>query len=107
MPDDRDRRAIRRAPASGDVVPARPRRQRPDDELDEGPLQEDIERFDNPTRVCPECKKDVFDDSAVCYHCGHAFENTAAGSTKPKPWVLVVVVLLILAFVLAALSGLF
>jgi hypothetical protein len=104
MPDDRDRRTLRKAPVSGEVVGRRPARR--DEEFDEGPLQQDIERFDNPTRTCPECKKDVFDDSAVCYHCGHAFENTAAGSTKAKPWTVVVVVLIIAAFALVALRGL-
>ncbi len=107
MPDDRDRRAIRRAPASGDVVPGRPRRPVEPDELDEGPLQQDIERFDNPTRVCPECRKDVFDDSALCYHCGHALDSGGSSSGKPKPWVLVVAGVVILAFVLVALRGVF
>lgn len=98
-------RGIKPSPRSGDVVPSRPRRRREDDELNELPSQDDIERFSNQTRTCPECKKEVFDDSEVCYHCGYAFERTTAGSSKNKPWVVVVVALLILAFVIFALRG--
>ena len=107
--DDSNRpqsRAIKPSGRSGDVVPSRPRRRAEDDELDELPSAADIERFSNVTRTCPECKKEVFDDAAVCYHCGYAFERTTAGSSKSKPWVIVVVVLLVLAFALFALRGL-
>lgn len=98
---------LRRAPASGDVVPSRKRRAEPEDELDENPSMEDIERFGDVTRTCPECGKDVFDDAAVCYHCGHAFERTTAGSTPSKGWVVAVVVVLVGVMVLGAVGGLF
>lgn len=99
-------RSIRRAPASGDVVPSRPRR--PRDEPDEGPLESDIERFSDPTRPCPNCGKTVYDDTAVCYHCGHALENTTAGSPGRKSLTVAIVVgVLILAMVLAAVTGMF
>lgn len=81
-------------------------RRRPlNDDLDEHPSEEDIARFSDVTRTCPECKKDVFDDSAVCYHCGHAFERTTEGTTKAPSWVLVATGLLLGAFVLGALTG--
>ena len=98
MSDEPRNRGIRRAPAVGDVVPARKRAQR--DEFDEFPSEEDIERFNNVTRTCPECGKEVFDDAALCYHCGHAFERTTAGSTKGKTWVIVTIVVIAVAFVL-------
>lgn len=84
---------------------SRSRRPSGDEELDEGPQAADLERFSNVTRVCPECKKEVFDDTAVCYHCGHAFERTTAGSSKTPIWVIATVALLILAFVLGTISG--
>lgn len=102
-----DRRALRHAPASGDVV-GRRSRPGPYDDDDDGPSVEDIERFGGETRTCPECGKEVYDDTAVCYHCGHAFEGTAEGSpTKAKPWVVVVVVLMVAGFVIAVVSGWF
>lgn len=101
-----DRKAIRRAPASGDVVGRRSRPGPYDDEDDDGPLAADIERFGGETRTCPGCGKEVYDDTAVCYHCGHAFEGTTAGSPgKTKTWVVVVVLVMVAAFLLAAISG--
>ena len=103
-----DRKAIRRAPVSGDVVGRRSRPGPYDNEDDDGPSAEDIERFGGETRTCPECGKEVFDDSAVCYHCGHAFEGTAEGAPdKTKTWVLVVVIVMVAAFVLGLAAGLF
>ena len=104
MSDEPRNRGIRRAPSEGDVVPARKRAQR--EETDEFPSEEDIERFNNVTRTCPECNKEVFDDAALCYHCGHAFERTTEGSTANKKWVVAVVVVIIAAFAVLALRGL-
>lgn len=101
-----DRRALRRAPVSGEVVGRRSRHGPCDDDDDDGPSPEDLERFGGQTRTCPECRKEVFDDTAICYHCGHAFEGTADGAPgRPRPWIIVTVVLLVLAFVFFAVSG--
>ncbi len=99
-------RPLRIAPRSGDVVPSRPRPVRPKRELDELPSEDDVQRFGDVTRTCPECRKEVFDDAAVCYHCGHAFERTTGGSTLSPKWVIVTVVVLIVLFVFVALRGL-
>lgn len=99
-----ERRAIRRAPASGDVVGGRGRRV---EDHDDGPLEQDLERFGGETRTCPECKKEVYDDTAVCYHCGWAFEGDAAdGPSKPKKSVIIIVGVLIAAFLFWLLRGL-
>ncbi len=98
-------KGLRVGPRQGDVVPSRPRGRPHDDEIDEGPSREDIERFGDQTRTCPECRKDVFDDSAVCYHCGHVFERTSAGSGGSKPWVIAVAALIVIAFLFAALRS--
>ena len=81
------------------------RRPRDENEIDEGPQQADIERFSHVTKSCPACKKDVFDDTAICYHCGHAFERTTAGSGKTPLWVIATIGVLVLVFVLGAISG--
>lgn len=99
---DDKHKGLRIGPRQGDVVPSRPRQAR-DEEFDEGPSQEDIERFGDQTRTCPECRKEVFDDSAVCYHCGHAFENTTAGSGKGKVWIIAVATLIVIGFLIGAL----
>ncbi len=104
-PDDKPRRPLRIAPSTGDVVPARPRPKSPPREIDEGPSDEDIQRFGDVTRTCPECHKEVFDDAAICYHCGHAFERTTAGSTKASRWVVGTIVVIIIAFVLIYARG--
>jgi hypothetical protein len=99
--------AIRRAPAGGDVVPGRPRRPEPA-ERDDDPSEADVERFGGVTRRCPECGKEVYDDAAVCYHCGHAFAGTGAPGSKGMPvWAIVTVVLIIGGFVLASLWHIF
>lgn len=106
-PAGRGRGAIRRAPVSGDVVGRRSRPGPYDDEDDDGPSAADIERFGDVTRRCPECGKDVFDESAICYHCGHAFERgQVAGSGRSRLWVVATVVVLVGIFVFAALRGL-
>lgn len=96
---------IRCAPANGDVVNRTRATREAHDELDENPSAADIERFSDVTRRCPECKKDVFDDSAVCYHCGHAFERTTQGSAVLPKWALIAAGVLIAAFVVGTLTG--
>ena len=96
-PDDnpRDPKAIRRAPVSGEVVSPTPRPVRPAREIDEDPSEEDIAKLDSPTRTCPHCGREVYDDAEVCYHCGHAF---MAGE-RATPWLQIAVAgLLILVF---------
>lgn len=100
-PDDnpRNRKAIRRAPASGEVVPSRARP--PEREFDEDPSEDDIARLDSPVRTCPECRKEVFDDAEVCYHCGHAFSREPRGPSGVQIAVVAVLVLSFLIFTLA------
>ena len=96
-------RPLKLAPKGGDVVPGRARVRR---ERDENPSDEDVQKFGDVTRTCPECKKECFDDAAVCYHCGHAFERTTAGSSASPKWIVVTILVIVAAFVVAALAGL-
>lgn len=90
---DRDKRlAKRRKAVSGDVVPSiRP----PAPEVDDGPSEEDIERFGGVTQRCPECDTELFDDVAVCWNCGHVL--SAARSPSTSRWVTIIVVLVVIA----------
>ena len=103
-PDDwRTRRARRAgprgrsaAPAAGDVVPARQRPER--EEIDEGPSEEDLARLDGLTRTCPACGQEVFDDTDVCYHCGHAFSTRDKATNWKHLIIAAAIVLAFLAF---------
>ena len=61
----------------------------------EEPSAEDLERFSDVTRTCPECKNEVHDDAEICYHCGHVFGESV--STRIPPWAVGVACLAILA----------
>ena len=97
-------RPLKLAPRVGDVVPGRARRDRAPDE---NPSEDDVQRFGDVTRTCPECKKQVFDDAAVCYHCGHAFERTTPGSSRSPTWIIATILVIVAAFVLATVWQLF
>ncbi|MBX3358672.1 MAG: hypothetical protein KF745_09610 [Phycisphaeraceae bacterium] len=108
-----DPRALRRAPATGDVVgkgccgPARAGASaRPvggccgkdlgplDVDL-EAPSEDDVARFSDVTRTCPHCRKEVYDDAEICYHCGESMSPAAA---RMPVWVIVAAVVAIAAF---------
>lgn len=72
---------------------------------DEGPSRDDIERFGDVTRTCPACKKDIYDDAEVCYHCGSAVEGTAQGSGGVPKWITLTAALVLGAFLLMLMLG--
>lgn len=84
---------------AGDVVPSI-RRAAP--EVDEGPSEEDIERFGGVTQRCPECGTELYDDVVTCWNCGAHVGVGSGGSSVSARWAVAVIVLLILAFVLYA-----
>lgn len=67
------------------------------EEIDEGPSEEDLERFGGVTRPCPECGTELYDDTSICWKCGHALSSEAKG---PPVWMMVTGLVLILAVVL-------
>jgi hypothetical protein len=109
MPDDRDeseqqeqkrRLRIVPAPREGEVISRKPApRRRDEDEIDDdGPSRSDIERFNNVTTRCPECRKEVYDDVEICYHCGHAMSRAPKGAPL---WLIITVVAVLLAMIIA------
>ena len=93
---DRDKRlAKRRKAVTGDVVPS-VRRPRP--EVDDGPSEEDIERFGGVTQACPECGTELFDDVTVCWNCGHVLSSVR--SRGLPTWATIVVVLVVIAILI-------
>jgi uncharacterized protein (DUF983 family) len=67
-----------------------------DDDIDEGPSAEDMERFGGATRHCPECKTELYDDAEVCWKCGHMLSGVAPG---PKTWKLVTAMVVVMVIV--------
>ncbi len=89
---ERRARAVR-----GEVVegPARTRPEPPDD----GPSEEDVERFSGVTVRCPECGTEVLDEVEVCWKCGHAMRERDRFRQVPL-WTAVIAILLIAAMLL-------
>jgi uncharacterized OB-fold protein len=70
---------------------------RHDDDIDEGPSQDDLERFSGVTTSCPKCGTELHDDVVICWKCGHALAGEAKG---PPLWTIFVAVGLLAALVL-------
>jgi hypothetical protein len=101
-PDDHRSLARRNKPVSGEVEDYEP-----EDELDEGPLPQDIERFGGVTVKCPECGTELFDDVALCWKCGFAVHSQPGPNNGLPLWAVFTVVVVILAFAVVSLRVLF
>ncbi len=64
---------------------------------DDLPSEEDLERFGDEFRLCPLCKRQIYDQAEMCPKCGYAFVET----TRERPaWRFFVILLLILAMIM-------
>ena len=50
---------------------------------------------------CPECGREITDQSKQCIHCGYDIKQS---KNKKKPWIVVIVVVAMIAFIIPALS---
>jgi hypothetical protein len=72
---------------------------------DEGPSEDDIERFSRDTAYCPDCGAEVWDAAEVCPEC-HAYIGGNTRSRSPlqhwfqQKWMVLIVILLFIAFLL-------
>jgi len=81
------------------------------DIVDDDPLDEDIERFDEGDSYCPHCGAEVWEDVAVCPMCRKAISMP---SVRPpverwwrQRWTVIVVILVLIGFLgLGGLRGL-
>jgi hypothetical protein len=64
---------------------------------DEGPSDEDLERFGDVTQTCPKCGVTLYDDVVVCWKCGHALLTRPKG---PPLWVVIVAIMMAAVLVL-------
>ncbi len=63
--------------------------------FDEGPSDEDLDRFGGVTTTCTHCGTELYDDVAVCWKCGMALGSARKGGLPP--WALAVLLLLVVA----------
>lgn len=78
---------------------ARRRAQRPisPDDIDEGPSDEDIDRFSDVTHKCPSCGTVSYDDAEICWKCGSSMSGS--GSAKPPLWVWITAAVLLIGMI--------
>ncbi|MHC4415290.1 MAG: hypothetical protein ACYS0G_08405 [Planctomycetota bacterium] len=77
--------------------------------IDEGPSPQDLERFDRSTASCPECGAQMWDQAEICPSCG---EWVVAGRpplkrSSRRGWIVLVAAIVLVAFLVAVLSGVF
>jgi uncharacterized membrane protein YvbJ len=71
---------------------------------DEGPSQEDIERFSkNEIGYCPHCSEEIWDDSTQCPACGEwlrsgTVHQDSTTRTFKKKFITIVAILVLLGF---------
>ena len=75
-----------------------------DDNLpDEGPLESDLEEFDDndepETEPCPACGAEIYDDSPQCPACGEYIFATAGATHRWPLWLVVATAAALIAFV--------
>lgn len=104
-PDDNRKDLARRVPpARGDVVHRAPPRRTHDD--DEGPIPQDLERFNSVIRTCPHCKGEAYDDIRICPHCHRNMDAPPKGRPNKFPvWVAITGAILLAAFILSTVRG--
>src|SRR5690606_7728919 len=68
------------------------------DEIDEGPDDEDLERFGDDAHERPSCGRAVYDDLATCPHC-YASLTSKRSSAAPPLWLVIVLGLVVCAMV--------
>jgi predicted amidophosphoribosyltransferase len=70
-----------------------------DDWQDDGDWQDDDRQAgDEPTMLCPYCRREIFEDAPQCPHCGSYISEEDARPER-KPWWIIVGALLCLAVV--------
>lgn len=71
-----------------------------DDDLDEGPSTDDVERFSDPTTRCRECGAEVWDEAEMCHKCGAAMERGEATLPAWVKWTALALLVMIAMWVL-------
>ena len=66
----------------------------------DGPSALDLDRFGDELSNCPECQKTIYDQIALCPHCGHAPGETSPSVSLWVVGVVLVVIVLLLVVVL-------
>lgn len=88
MPDSAiERRAAARR---GQVI----ERGGPEDDFDDGPSDDDLDKFSSVTQTCWRCGTELYDDATVCWNC-QATVGPGSGPTRGTPiWAIALAILL-------------
>lgn len=76
-----------------------------DDEVDEGPSNEDIERFSRDTARCADCGAEVWDSAEICPKCYAYLGGNTSKESPAQKWfdrkifVLIIILLVIGMFI--------
>ncbi len=77
--------------------------------IDEGPSQEDLDRFGGDEALCPECGEPMWDQASVCPSCGAAVEGDTSCNPRRRVlnrrWAVLVALATAAGLVLLALRG--
>jgi hypothetical protein len=74
-------------------------------DIDEGPSEEDIERFSGDTARCPDCNAEVWDAADVCPKCFAYLGGATQSRPSAQQWfdrkmfVLIIILLIIGLFI--------
>jgi hypothetical protein len=72
--------------------------------IDEGPSDDDLERFSGETAYCPHCGAEIWDQAEFCPECRQAIGNDLLSRPPVEAWVhrrwYVAVALIVLAALL-------
>ncbi len=72
-------------------------------DLDEGPSQDDLDRFADVTTTCKNCGTQLYDDVELCWNCGSPLSASSHASMPPK-WVMLTSAVLLALFLLYLLT---
>ncbi|MCL4221435.1 MAG: zinc-ribbon domain-containing protein [Phycisphaerales bacterium] len=64
----------------------------------DGPSAEDLDRFGDEFRTCPNCGRQIYDQAEICPYCGDAVLDRPVGL---RWWVILAVVLLLVVLLVA------
>lgn len=64
------------------------------DEFDDGPSDDDLDKFSSVTQACWRCGTELYDDATVCWNC-QATVGPGSGPTRGTPiWAIVLGIIL-------------
>lgn len=75
--------------------------------IDEGPSEEDLQRFRDESGYCPKCGNEIWDSAEVCPQCGDYIGGQVSSRDPGKrnrrqQLVVIIAIIVLIAFLLVA-----